>query len=269
MSNAARDTAIKLMKSGKYQAALKEFTALIAEEPRDWSLFYMAGQCARFSNDFQSATAYLLRAAELDSSHAEVFLALGIAQQLQGCLFESQEALRKALGLDPDMASAYNSLAITQKKMGNLSLALHNHEEGLKALSRSIAKRMRNLQENKIFPHPNVRGERWVQYVMNAAIYLCAIEGDIEKLAWATGDQAIAETESQAHRGLYWRDLTDTEGVKTRLFLPNFFNTFFSILRSDAAYATMLGNLRSVLEMQGKKDEGELCYQEANEFLTQ
>ncbi len=268
MSDAARDAAITLMKTGRYQAALESFNTLIAEEPRDWSLFYMAGQCARFSNDIQSATAYLLRATELDHSHPQVFLALGIAQQLQGQLFESQEAFRKALELDSDMDSAYNSLAITQKKLGKLDLALHNQEEGLKALSRSIARRMWNIEEKKIFPHPNVRGTRWARYAVNAATYLCAIEPDISKLAWPTGDQAMAETQSQAHRGLYWRDTIDTEGAKTRLFLPNFFNTFFSILRSEAAYATMLGNLGSVLEMQGNQDEAELCYEEANEFLA-
>ena len=267
MSDTARDAAIALMRTGNYQEALEGFNALIAEEPRDWSLFYMAGQCARFSNDTQSATAYLLRAAELEHSEPQVFLALGIAQQLQGQLFESQESFRKALELDSDMDSAYNSLAITQKKMGKLDLALHNQEEGLKALSRSIAKRMRNIEEKKIFPHPNVQGARWLEYAMNAATYLCAIEPDISKLAWPTGDQALAEIESQSHRGFYWRDTTDTEGAKTRLFLPNFFNTFFSILRNETAYSTMLGNLGSVLELQGNKTEAQLCYEEAEEFL--
>lgn len=100
----------------------------------------MAGQCARFAKHLQSATAYLLRAKELDHSQPQVFLALGIAQQLQGQLFESQEAFRKPLELDSDYDLAYNSLAITQKKMGKLDLALHNQEEGLKALSRSIAR---------------------------------------------------------------------------------------------------------------------------------
>ena len=268
MSDAARDAAITLMRSGNYQSALESFKTLIADEPRDWTLFYMAGQCARFTNDIQSATAYLLRATELDDSQPQVFLALGIAQQIQGQLWESQEAFRKALELDSDYDLAYNSLALTQKKMGKLDLALHNLEEGLKVLSRSIARKMRNTEENKIFPHPNIRGRRWVKYALNAATYLCANEPDI-KLAWPTGGQAIAETDSQVHRGLYWLDTTDTERAKTRLFLPNFFNTFFSLLRSESPYAHMLGNLGSVLELQGNQEEAELCYEEAKEFLAQ
>ncbi len=115
MSDAARDAAITLMRSGNYQSALESFKTLIADEPRDWTLFYMAGQCARFTNDIQSATAYLLRATELDDSQPQVFLALGIAQQIQGQLWESQEAFRKALELDSDYDLAYNP----KRKWGN------------------------------------------------------------------------------------------------------------------------------------------------------
>src|SRR5437016_1656407 len=115
MPATSRDAAIELMRQQEFRAALGDFDRLLREAPRDWSLWYMAGQCARFLNDIKAALSYLSRAAELTDSEPQVFLALGIAQQLQGDLFDSQESLRKAVELDSEMEAAYNSLAITQK----------------------------------------------------------------------------------------------------------------------------------------------------------
>lgn len=263
-----RGKAIDLMKSGNYQAALESFKLLLDEDARDWTLLYMAGQCARFTNDIPLAVSYLKCAALLHQAEPQLFLALGIAHQLCGQLRESEDALRKALELDADMESAYNSLGITQKKMGELDLALHNLEEGLKALSRHIARTMKNQRESKIFPHPNVLGTRWTQVAMNGAMYLCAKDADISRLAWPTGEQAIQEASTKAHAGLFWKDSVDASGTKTRLFLPNFFNTFCALLRQEQVYGNTLGNLGSVLDLMGKPSEAKVCFSEAEEFLN-
>lgn len=261
-----RDRAIDLMESGNYQAALESFELLIAGGDRDWLLLYMAGQCARFTNNIPLALSYLKHAAKLNQAEPQLFLALGIAYQLCGQLRESEDVLRKALELDTGMGSAYNSLGITQKKMGKLDLALHNFEEGINALSRRIARTMKNQRESKIFPQPDVLGTRWMQVAMNGAIYLCANDADISQLAWTTGEQAIQEARTKAHAGLFWKDSGDARGTKTRLFLPNFFNTFCAILRQEQTYGIYLGNLGSVLDLMGKPSEAEVCFSEAVEF---
>lgn len=262
-----RDRAIDLMKSGNYQAALASFKALLAKDTRDWTLLYMAGQCARFTNDAPLAVSYLKRAAQLNQTEPQLFLALGIAHQLSSQLPESEDALRKALELDADMESAYNSLGITQKKMGELDLALHNLEEGLKALARRIARTMRNQRESRTFPHPSVLGTRWTQVATNGAMYLCAREADISRLAWPTGEQAIQEARTKANAGLFWKDSVDASRTTTRLFLPNFFNTFCAHLRQEQVYGNILGNLGSVLDIMGKRGEATACFSEAEEFL--
>lgn len=262
-----RDSAIDLMKSGNYQAALASFKALLVKDARDWTLLYMAGQCARFTNDIPLAVTYLKRATQLNQTEPQLFLALGIVHQLSSQLRESEAALRKVLELDADMESAYNSLGITQKKLGELDLALHNLEEGLKALSRRIARPMKNQRESGIFPHPSVLGTRWTQVAIYGATYLCALEADISRLAWPTGEQAIQEARTKTHAGLFWKDSIDASGTKTRLFLPNFFNTFCVRLREEQVYRNILGNLGSVLDLMDKSSEAKACFSEADEFL--
>jgi tetratricopeptide (TPR) repeat protein len=266
VSGPTKDQAIDLMQSGNYQAALVYFNVLLAKESSDWTLFYMAGQCARFSNDIPMALRHLKRAAQLEKNDSSLLFALGVAHQLSGQLHESEDALRNALELDADMDSAYNSLGITQMKMGHLDLATHNLEEGLKALSRRIARTMRNQRETTILPHPNVLGTRWTQVAINGAAYLCAKEPDISRLAWLTGEQAIHENRTKTHAGLFWKESVDANGGKTRILLPNFFNTFCASLHQDGIYRNILESLGSALDLKGEHSEAKLCFTEAKEF---
>ena len=269
LSDSTRDRAIDLMKSGNYRAALASLNALLEKDASDWSLLYMAGQCARFTNDVPLAVRCLKRAAQLNQTEPQLFLALGIAHQLSGQFRESEDALRKALELDADMESAYNSLGITQKKMGELDLATHNLEEGLRALSRRIARTMSNQRESSILPHPGVLGTRWTQLAINGGTYICARQTDISRFAWPTGEQAIQEARTKAHAGLFWIDSVDASGSKTRLFLPNFFNTFCACLRKEQIYVNILQNLGTVLDLRGEHSEAKACFSEAEEFLDQ
>lgn len=166
----------------------------------------------------------------------------------------------------PHLEPAYNSLGITQKKTGELDSALHSFEEGLKALSRRIARTMRNQRDSRIFPRPGVSGTRWMQVATNGATYLCAKDADISRLAWDTGEQAI-QARAKVHAGLFWKDSVDASGAKTRLFLPNFFYTFCTRLREERLYGTVLGNLGSVLDLMGKRIAAKACFSEAEEFL--
>jgi tetratricopeptide (TPR) repeat protein len=265
----AREQAIGRMQAGDFEGALPMFKALLANEPNDWGLLYMAGQCARFTGDTRSAVSYLERAIHGNGNEPQIFLALGIAHQLVGQLQKSEDALRRALELDPDFVAAYNSLGMTQKKLGRYDLARHNLEEALRAISRHIAKSMSNSKSARIYPHPTARGTRWAQTVLEGATYLCARDGDVQRLEWPTAQQAIEEARSKEHGGLLWTDIAGGTGAKTRRFLPNFFNTFFVKLREDRSYASVLGNLGEVLEAMGKQTEASVCSAEAEEFARE
>jgi tetratricopeptide (TPR) repeat protein len=267
MSNDLNDQAIELMKAGRFAEAIPLFRKAIELDPSHWGYWYMAGQCCRFLNELENAVTYLKKAVALKSDEPSVLLALGITLQLTNRFNEAIDAFRKAIEINPDYELAYNSLALTQKKQGKLELALHNYDAGVKALTRRIVKGMRNDRSSKIFKHRNFENQLWMEYCTFGAMYLCALSGNIEGMAWPTGEQAMEEERTERHGGLYWVDRPNSEGKLTRLFLPNYFNTFREMLRQDRAYADFIGNRGTVLEQLGRRDEANQHFEEAEYFL--
>jgi tetratricopeptide (TPR) repeat protein len=269
MSNDLNDRAIELMKTHRFAEAIPLFRKAIEQDPSHWGYWYMAGQCYRFLNELENAVTYLKKAIALKSDEPSVLLSLGIALQLTNRLADAVAAFRKAIELDPDYELAYNSLALTQKKQGELELALHNYDAGVKALTRRIVKSMRNDRSNRIFKHRNIEPQLWSEYCIFGAMFLCTLSGKIEGMAWPTGEQAMEEERTERHGGLYWDDCPNSEGKLTRLFLPNYFNTFGEMLRRDRAYSNFIGNRGTVLEQLGRHDEANQHFKEAEYFLPQ
>ena len=79
----------------------------------------------------------------------------------------------------------------------------------------------------------------------------------------------MEEESNERHGGLYWVDRFNSEDKLTRLFLPNFFNTFSETLSRDRAYADLIGNRGTVLEQLGRHDEANQHFEEAEYFLPQ
>lgn len=227
----------------------------------------MAGQCCRFLNDIDSAIEYLAHAAEMKSDDPSIFLALGIAFQLRTQWDDATEAFRRAIEINADYELAYNSLALTQKKRGDLTNALHNYDAGAKALSRRIVKTMRNDRSSPILKHRDTVGTLWIEQATYAALYLASLEERIQGIAWPTGEQAQREEQTEEHAGLYWTDVLNDKNCTARLFLPNYFNTFRELLRRDVAYSNLIGNRGTVLELLGRDDEARQHFEEASEFL--
>src|SRR5438132_10599146 len=148
---ALREGAIASMKAGRFDQALQKLRQLIASGEDDLGVWYMAGQCCRFLGDLDQAIGYLSEASRRKAdktAEAATFLALGIALQLKERWQEAVNALIRAIEIDPELQMAYNSLALTQKKRGELDKALHNYDAGVKALARGIVKGMRNRLES-------------------------------------------------------------------------------------------------------------------------
>lgn len=260
------DQAIDLMKAQRFADALPLLQREIAEYPKNWSTLYMAGQCCRFLNDIDGAIKHLSRAAEIKSDEPPVFLALGIAFQLNTRWEEAIEAFRRAIEIDPDYELAYNSLALTRKKRGELNEAAHNYDAGAKALARRIVKAMRNDRSNPIVKHRDTGGSLWIEQATYAALYLASLNDSILSIAWPTSEQAEQEERTESHAGLYWVDLPNDKDETVRLFLPNYFNTFRETLRQDRAYSNLVGNRGTVLELLGQHDEANRHFSEADEF---
>jgi tetratricopeptide (TPR) repeat protein len=262
-----RENAMMLMKEQRFPEALSKIKDLLSHHPSDWNLLYLAGQCCRFMNDFSNSIRYLREAAGLNINDPGIMLALGIALQMDQKLHEAIEEFKKAIEIDPDYEIAYNSLAMTQKKMGKLNEAIHNYDAGAKALARRIVKEMSNYKENRIFKHRNTPQQLWIQYAIFGAAYLCTLPGGIDGISWPTGEQAVEEERTERHDGLYWFDFKDDKMKCVRLFLPNYFNTFRESLRKNPTYSTMIGNRGTVLELLGDRGEAKKHFEEANYFM--
>ena len=263
-----RQQAIELMRLGQFQKALGCFENLLVSDSTDWSVYYMAGQCARFSKEMPKAKSFLQKAISLNNSEPSVYLAYGIALQLSDDLQMSVEAFRSALELDSNLVLAYNSLGLSQKKLGKLDLAKHSLEEGLRALSRNIAVGLVNQRSSPVVAHPSSEAPYWTKVAIGAAMFLSAREPSISKLAWPSGEMAAEEARTRKHGGLFWTDQSGGNESITRLFLPNFFNSVFRILKNDPTYANLLGNLGSVIDLLGDSETAQSHYAEANEFLS-
>lgn len=259
-----KELAIQLMKLADFANALPMLQRLINDNPKDWSVRYMAGQCCRYLKDFKSAIEYLTIASTLKPDEASVF-ALGIAHQQVKNFSASIDSFRRSLELDPDNELAYNSLAMSQKMMGDLELALHNYDARIKALTRKIVKSLENSRRNMIHKHQEAPQHLWAEYAMFGAMYLCSLSDEVSSIAWPTGQQAAEEEKTESHGGLYWVDTRDAVGKETRCFLPNYFNTFREQLRGKS-YSSLIGNRGTVLELLGRITEAKQHFEEAEYF---
>lgn len=261
------DKATGLMGRQRFGEALSLLRRVIAEDQSQWNAWYMAGQCCRFLKDADGAIECLTRAAALKPDQAPVFLALGIALQVRAQWVDAVGAFRHALEIDRDYALAYNSLALTQKHMGDLDKALHTYDAGAKALARRIVVVLRNTPTSPILKHRDTRGALWVGHAGYAALYLISTTEGIRSLAMPTGEQAIDEERTEKHRGMYWTDELGDDGQLVRHYLPNYFNTFRESLRMDSTYSNLIGNRGTVLNLLGRHEEARLHTVEATELL--
>ena len=76
----------------------------------------------------------------------------------------------------------------------------------------------------------------------------------------------MEEERTEEHGGLYWISFKNKAGEDTRLYLPNYFNTFREALRGNPLYANLIGNRGTVLEMLGPGEEALEHFSEAEEL---
>jgi hypothetical protein len=94
-----------------------------------------------------------------------------------------------------------------------------------------------------------------------------AAHASVDRVAWPTDEMAERDERTREFRGWYWHDSIDVERKLTRLYLPNYFNTFCNLLRTDSLYSNLVGNRSTVLRLMGKVEESDQHLQEAEDFL--
>ncbi len=260
------DQAVTFMREGRFDEALPLLEAALDRDGADWNLRYLAGQCARFLGDLDGAVRHLTGAVALRDDEPEIHLALGIAHQLAERWDHAVGALLRAIELDRNYHLAYNSLALTQRKRGELEKAAHNYDAGAKALARGKVESLENIPSSPLLKHRDTRGRLWVDHAIHAAFDLAGRAEGVTSVGFPTGEQAAREEHNERHAGLYWVDRPTDDGRTVRHFLPNYFNTLREQFRQDPAYANLLGNRARVLELLGRTDEALIHLAEAMEF---
>jgi len=154
-----REIAIDLMQQQRFAEAIPVFISQIEAHPDDWSLYYMAGQCFRFTENLPGAMHALQRAADLKPDEAQVFLALGIVQQLAEDYKASVAALEHAIQLAPTLFYAYNSLGLTYRKLGAFNKALEWYSRAAEGVVDAISDEVFKDREN-CFQEELVDGEK-------------------------------------------------------------------------------------------------------------
>lgn len=266
-ADAVLNSAAALIRRGAYREAKELLRNSSGKDSTNWNRLYLIGQCHRFLDDYGRAVEFLKLAANAAPTEAPVFLALGIAQQLNGELNDARLTLFHAIELDPDYALAFNSLALTQKHMGELDKALYNYHAGCMALARTIVKGLVNDRQGAILKHRDTRGELWIEHAMYGAAFLSATEDGISGMVTPDAAFAMAEEAGETNGGLYWTDLTEKDGKVVRLFLPNYFNTFREALKRDVTYSNLVGERGTVLALLNRETEAQAHFDEAQEFL--
>ena len=238
----------------------------VRAHPLDWHGHYILGHCLNSMSDTFGAIKSFEKANELSPRTPTTLLALGIAKQSQGSYGEAIEAFKVALEVDPDFVPVINSLAMTQKLMGEPAKADHNYEHGLKTLAKNIVARLENRADNVRHPHADSRTHIWVTFANTALLWLATRDASIKAVALPTAEMAEEDVATGNLKGWYWYEFFDGSGQKTRLYYPNFFNTFHYSLVQSRIYKDLIGNRSTVLRMLGRDVEAEVHLQEAIDF---
>ena len=154
-----RDTAISLMQQQRFAEAIPLFLRLTESNPDDWSLFYMAGQCYRFTNSIPDAVRALKKAADLNPGEAQVFLALGIAYQIAEDFRSAIVALEQAIRIEPQLFSAYNSIGLTYRKSGEFRKALEWYSRAAEGIVSAVTDEVHKDRE-KCFRDEIIDGKK-------------------------------------------------------------------------------------------------------------
>jgi tetratricopeptide (TPR) repeat protein len=268
----AFDVANKILHAGladgsdrAFREAAVRMEPVVERFPDHWYVRYVSGQCLRLSGQIPEAVEQLRRAAAAGPDEQQVFLALGIALQLTEQYDDAIVALSRAIEIDPDFATAYNSLALTQRKRGELCKAIENYHLGAVALGRGIAVDLIRQRKGQYHPFPATPGELWLEYAGAAALDIAMRDG-LQHMAWPSGEEA---RDLDARRdGRYFQDSTTTSGGESiRTYLPNYFNTFFHHLTGDRRFADFIGNRGVALESAGFEQEARQHIEEAPLYL--
>ena len=251
-----------LFDARRYDDALALSLESIERDPENANLWYLAGQCYRFTGDFDNAVRFLSHSLDKFSDEAAPWLALGIAQQLSGRLDDATDTLRRGTERFPDDPHLFNSLGMTRKHQGMTDRAINCYLKVVSLIAETHYRQLKNARSSPIAPECEYGYDIWLQAAMEVAMEAAVSDG-CTSIGAPTSEMALDEERTHRHEGLYWTDQEEAGGGRLRVFLPNYFNTMFHLLAHNRLFGVAIGNLSTVLEMEGRHEEAEAHRAEA------
>lgn len=239
----SRELIIQKMNDNNFVDALSLIEQSISNGEKDAGMYNMAGQCCRYTDDMINAVYYHKRAVDLNPKYPSFQLALGISYQLNGQFNLADEVLSSLISNNQEWDSldvAFNSLALTQKKMGLLDKSKKNYNQSIKLFLFNIMTSLSNSKDNEIIKVKPTSFNLWFDYSVETASIFAQTFEDIDSISFP-------KSSNEKYKGLYWAiEIIDEK--KTLLFLPNFFGVLRQYLKYDPGYFNTIGNISSVLE---------------------
>ena len=152
----------ELVNNQKYDEAIIHLNQFIKEDKKNWNAWHLLGQAYRYKGDLDNAIICHKNAYFLNKETPSILLALGIAHQINKNYIGSLNALKKAIKLDEYYTIAYNSLALTYKRMGDLDKSLDAFETGINTIAQKFFLTLTNSKQNRIYKHQDIGG-MWVK----------------------------------------------------------------------------------------------------------
>ncbi len=150
--NKKTEQAVRLLKAGEFDRALKQLNAIISSGTSDPDVFSYRGVVLLNLNRHQEAIGDFDRAVLLQPDYSYRYASRAFARDAVGDLEGAISDYEKAIALDPDDAIAHNNLGLLVEKAGNKSAAKKHFESADKMAEAFFDK---NGSSSPSTPEPN------------------------------------------------------------------------------------------------------------------
>jgi Flp pilus assembly protein TadD len=128
----SRDLADALLRQGRFQEALVEYRAWLAQHADDAAAHNRLGLCLQKTGDGKAARRAYTRATELDRCYAEAWNNLGTVEHVGGRFKKAVAAYRKAIECKPETAQFHRNLGSAYLDLDDLPRSAHAYNEALR-----------------------------------------------------------------------------------------------------------------------------------------
>jgi tetratricopeptide (TPR) repeat protein len=111
------------LQKGEFQKAIDLYHEALAQDPKDWQMFYDLALSLDRKGDYPSERNALEQAIELNPRFAAAHNQIGFLRQQAGQTADAENEFKTAIALDPHYAEAQNNLGVLYGQQGNDSEA--------------------------------------------------------------------------------------------------------------------------------------------------